>query len=831
MPLGKRFVCIHGHFYQPPRENPWLETVETQDTAAPYHDWNERICAECYAPNGAARVVNAKNQITRIVNNYARISFDFGPTLMSWLKENAPRTYRMILDGESRSRGRYRGHSSAMAQVYNHMILPLAGARDRATQIRWGIADYESSFGAPPEGMWLPETAADTATLEALAANGIKFTVLAPHQCKRVRPLKVEDKKSQAEWTDTPSATVDTTHPYLVRFASGASIAVFFYNGPVSRAIAFEGLLNSGDNLVARLKAGFKDAAQPQLVHVATDGESYGHHHRYGEMALAYALRLMGQDKTVKLTNYGSFLEQFPPEFECEIVDNTSWSCPHGIERWRSDCGCNGGRPGWNHAWRAPLRQAFDELRDALAPLTEQETGSLFRDVWAARDAYIQVMLDRSTESVDRFFAAHQAHALSEAERVRALELMEMQRHAQLMYTSCGWFFDDIAGIETVQVIAYAARVLQLTQQVFGEQAAPLEPAFLARLAEARSNDRAAGDGAQIYKRCVATMELHLEQVAAHYAISSVFSSFADETDLFCYHLRRISYDIHTSGRSRLALGRVHIASAITGHAQNFSFAVLHFGDQNITATVRAYTSNDARAFEAFSAEAVAHVQRADFPEVIRLLDRFYGHADYSLTSLFSDEQRRIVELILNSTLWDIENSLTTIYQDHASLLHFLSQAGLPKPPALTLAAGFAINAGLRRVLEGDPIDLAQLRSYLTLAQADQVPLDTTTLSYISDQRMKRAMVELQMSSGSLEMLDRALVLARMLTELPFDLKLWQAQNIWYEILRTSGHALTALSAEEHPRWEKDFDELGACLTFDTQAIRADEEAAAATGR
>jgi alpha-amylase/alpha-mannosidase (GH57 family) len=846
MPVGKRFVCIHGHFYQPPRENPWLETVETQDSAAPYHDWNERICAECYAPNGAARVVNGKNQITRIVNNYARMSFNFGPTLLSWLRENAPRTYRMILNGEGRSRKRYRGHSSAMAQVYNHMILPLANTRDRATQIRWGIADYKFSFGAPPEGMWLPETAVDSATLEALATSGIRFTVLAPHQCKRIRLLKADDrkskaedekaaesaggKKSQPEWIDTAGSAVDTTVPYLVRFATGASIAVFFYNGPASRAIAFEGLLNSGDNFVARLKVGFKDVAQPQLVHVATDGESYGHHHKHGDMALAYALRLLEQDKTVKLTNYASFLEQFPPEYECEIVDDSSWSCPHGIERWRSNCGCNGGHAGWNQEWRAPLRQALDELRDALAPLTEQENGKLFRDVWAARDAYIAVVLDRGAESVDQFFDAQQAHPLSESERVRALELMEMQRHAQLMFTSCGWFFDDISGIETVQVIAYAARVLQLATQVFGERAAPLEPAFLARLAEAHSNNPAAGDGARIYQTCVDTMELHLEQVAAHYAISSVFTSFAEETDLYCYHVRRISYDISTSGPGRLALGRAHVASAITGHAQSFSFAVLHFGDQNITAAVKAYGGADATAFEAFSNEATGHVQRADFPEVMRLLDQFYGHADYSLISLFSDEQRRIVQLILNSTLWDIENSLTTIYQDHASLLHYLSQAGLPKPPALTIAAGFAINAGLRRVLEDDPIDQARLHSYLTMAKADQVPLDVPTLSYIADQRMKRAMVELQMSSGSLEMLDRALQLARILTELPFDLNLWQAQNIWYEILRSSGYALTALEAEDRPRWEKDFDELGACLSFDTEAIRAEEEVELAAG-
>src|ERR1035437_7958027 len=564
-----------------------------------------------------------------------------------------------------------------------------------------------------------------------MAQHGIKFTLLAPHQCKRIRPHKFDGGKNDAEWTNTPDASVDTTRPYLVRFDSGASIAVFFYNGPASRAIAFEGLLNSGENFAARLKSGFKESPAPQLVHVATDGESYGHHHRHGEMALAYALRLLEADKTVKLTNYASFLSQFSPEYECEIVDNTSWSCVHGVERWRSNCGCNGGKPGFNQEWRAPLRQALDELRDALTPLTEQEGGKLFTDVWAARDEYIRVLLDRGEESIASFFRTQSNRTLSDEEQVRALELMEMQRHAQLMYTSCGWFFDDISGIETVQIIAYAARVLQLAQQLFGLQAAPLESAFLARLAEAHSNNPGAGDGAAIYKGQIRHLELGLEQVAAHYAISSVFSSYAEETDLFCYHVRRQSYDIYTSGRGRLALGRAHISSAITGQQQSFSFAVLHFGDQNITAAVKVYDEAEAASFDTFAQEAAAHVLRADFPEVIRQLDRFYGHVDYSLTSLFTDEQRRIVQLILNSTLWNIESSLTTIYEDHASLLHYLSQAGLPKPPALTLAAGFAINAGLRRALESDPIERAQLRSHLSLAKADHVQLETDRKSVV----------------------------------------------------------------------------------------------------
>ena len=465
MAASKRFVCIHGHFYQPPRENPWLETVETQDSAAPYHDWNERICAECYATNGAARIVNNKNQIIRIVNNYARMSFNYGPTLLSWLEENAPRTYRMILDGERRSRKSFKGHSSAMAQVYNHIIMPLANRRDRITQIRWGIADYQRHYGSAPEGMWLAETAADNESLELLAAHGIKFTILAPHQCKRIRSLK-----EGTNWTETPNASVDTTRPYLIRFESGVSIAVFFYDGPTSRAIAFEGLLDSGEQLAARLKGGFKDNAQPQLAHVATDGESYGHHHKYGEMALAYALRLLEADPTVSLTNYGCFLEQFPPEYEAEIVENTSWSCTHGVERWRSNCGCNGGKAG---------------LEPGVARAAAQGPGRAARRASSVDRAGGRYALQRRLGGPRRI---HRGDARPQpavggavlpqapdcarsrvAERVRALELMEMQRHTQLMYTSCGWFFDDISGIETVQVIAYAARVLQLAREVFGE--------------------------------------------------------------------------------------------------------------------------------------------------------------------------------------------------------------------------------------------------------------------------------------------------------------------------------------------------------------------------
>jgi alpha-amylase/alpha-mannosidase (GH57 family) len=775
------------------------------------------------------------------MNNYARMSFNFGPTLLSWLAEKAPRTYRMILDGERRSRGMFKGHSSAMAQVYNHIILPLANRRDRLTQIRWGIQDYKHRYGIAPEGMWLAETAADNESLELMAAEGIRFTVLAPVQAKRFRPITVEKiaaegktrasevVQSAGDWVSTPNASIDTTRPYLVRFESGLSIVVFFYDGVISRGVAFEGLLNSGEGFVSRLKRGFKDNDQPQLVNIATDGESYGHHHRHGEMALAYALRLLQQDTEVGLANYGSFMAEFPARYEAEINENTSWSCSHGVERWRSNCGCNGGHAGWNQNWRGPLREALDDLRDGLTPLTEKLGNTLFKDVWAARDGYIEVILDRTPDSVEHFLAAHQEHELTAEERIQALSLMEMQRHAQLMYTSCGWFFDDISGIETEQIIAYAARVLQLASDLFEHDAYGLEPAFVATISRAKSNDPVAGDGAKIYETQARTLGLTLEQVAAHYAISSVFSSYGDDTELFCYQVHRVTHEITTSGRGRLALGLARIESTITGQNDVFSYAVLHFGDQNITAAVKAYDATEAMTYEQVAHEARAKVMQANFPDVIRLLDRYY-QMDYSLTSLFRDEQRRIVKLILDSTLRDIESSLKTIYNDHASLMHYLAHAGLPKPAALVLAAGFAVNVGLRHALESDPVDLALVRSFIAMAQDDGISLDTATLSYIADLRMKRAMVELQMSSGSLDPLDRALGLARTLTELPFELNLWQAQNIWYEILRSSAYSLTGHTDEDHERWETDFRQLGCCLSIACDLITVEEPVGATPG-
>jgi len=812
----QRYICVHGHFYQPPRENPWLETVEVQESAAPYHDWNERITAECYAPNGASRITNKQNEIVRIVNNYSRMSFNFGPTLLSWLADFAPRTYRMIQDADQASAERYGGHGSALAQVYNHIIMPLASERDARTQIRWGIVDFEHRFGRKPEGMWLAETAVNRSVLDLMAHAGLSYTILAPHQCARVRPI-AKSGSADETWDETPNATVDPTRPYLVKLDGGRSMTVFFYNGPASRAVAFEGALNDGEQFARRLIAGLhEDSDAPQLSHIATDGESYGHHHRHGEMALSYALHWIEENHQARLTNYGEFLERFPPQWEAEVEENSSWSCGHGVERWRSNCGCNsGGRPEWNQQWRGPLRDALDMLRDRTAPMAEAVAAPLLKDLWAARDAYIHVILDRSAESVERFLASHATRNLSANERVTLFELLELERHTQLMYTSCGWFFDEISGIETIQIIAYAGRVLQLAAQLFGEPGAALEAEFLSMLELAKSNVPEIGDGAEVYRRFVTGGRLDLENVGAHYAISSMFRSYPESGQLFCFDVRRHSYDVLSSGRGRFAVGRAAIKSRITEECEEICFAVLHLGDQNLSAAVKRFRAEDQSAWNVFVQQTHASIRRANLPELIRLVDGYFGGTLYSLTSLFADEQHRILTSILNQTLSEVESSLMRIYEEHATLLDFLGEANVAAPPALAVTASFAINASLRRALEAETYDSSEIARLLRRAEIDHVSLDAPLLSYTADKRMKRAMVRLEsaVEQQNIAVLHETLAIAESVRTLPMDVNLWQAQNIWNDLLQRSD------SNYWSREWREGFRRIGVALNISVEEL------------
>jgi alpha-amylase/alpha-mannosidase (GH57 family) len=769
----ERFICIHGHFYQPPRENPWLEAVELQDSAYPYHDWNERITAECYAPNTAARILDGDGRIVNIVNNYSRISFNFGPTLLAWLERLRPEIYQAVLDADTASRDRFSGHGSAVAQAYNHMILPLANRRDKRTQILWGLADFRHRFGRDAEGMWLPETAVDLESLDILAERGVRFTVLAPRQAAKVRG------SGERRWRDVSGGRIDPTTAYRLRLPSGRSIAIFFYDGPISRGVAFERLLERGENLAGRLLGAFNDArAWPQLVHVATDGETYGHHQHHGDMALAYALHHIETNGLATLTNYGEYLARHPPAHEVRIVENTSWSCAHGIERWRSDCGCSSGtRPGWRQHWRQPLRAAFDWLRDALAPRFEARAGALLLDPWQARDALVEVVLDRSPAAIDAFLSRHASRKLREPQVIDALKLLEMQRHLMLMYTSCGWFFDELSGIETVQVMAYAGRAVQLAREAAGEN---LESEFLERLAQARSNLPEMGDGRDIYRRFVGPAAVDLDKVGAHFAVSSVFEEYGERERIYCYTVEKESFERGEVGRSALALGTVRITSEITRESGFFTFGVVHFGDHNLRGGVRPFQGE--QQYRSLADDVRQAFDRADTPEALRRLERHLGTPTYSLRSLFRDEQRKVLGRLLEATLAEVEESYRRVYRESAPLLLFLSDLGVPGPRAFQIAAELVLNAEIRRALEADEPDLERAAAALGEARARHVALDGAGLGFTLGRALERLARRLQ-DDRSGELLELLADASALVGTPGFEVNLWETQNLFYAVV------------------------------------------------
>ena len=796
-----KYICIHGHFYQPPRENPWLEAIEPQDEAAPYHDWNERINAECYAPNTASRVLDDRDRIVDIINNYGRISFDFGPTLLSWLEEKAPEVYRAVLDADRESRERFQGHGSAMAQAYNHVILPLASREDKEIQVVWGIRDFEFRFGRKPEGMWLPETAVDIETLETLAVQDIRFTVLAPSQAARVRAV------DEREWQDVSGARVDPTVPYLQRLPSGRSIALFFYDGPASRAVAFERLLHRGENLARKLASLGQQDGRPRLGHIATDGETYGHHHPHGDMALAFALRAVETQALATLTNYGAFLSTAPPEREVEIFERTSWSCAHGVERWRSNCGCRtGGTPGWSQAWRAPLRESLDWLQLRIAPHLRRAEGATFAQPGKAVLDYVELILDRSADNVERFLGRHARKPLSPAERVTALKLMELERHFQLMYTSCGWFFSDVSGIETVQVLRYSGRAVQLARDLFPGETESLEREFLELLSRAKSNRPEMGSARELYQRNVKPSQATFESLAAHYAISGLFEPYPEKARLYCYDVERADSLSRQAGKMRLLSGTARITSRITRASASLVYAVLHLGGHTVTAGVKRQT--DDLSGRELGRALEEPFEKGDPQRVLRLIDREFGPETYDLKSLFGDEQRRVLGSLLRSTLEEAEAALGQLYEHHGATMRFLADLGVPPPRALSVAAEVVINSYLRRALAAESVDEGEVGSLIRDAAMEGISLDAPTLAFTTRRSIEALAQAFFDAPADLETLVRLRKKVRLVISMPFEVELWKVQNLYF-------HAMKRLLGEAHPRaWLDEFLALGDDLSL-----------------
>ncbi len=768
----ERCVCIHSHFYQPPRENAWLEAVELQDSAYPYHDWNERIAAECYGPNFASRILSPDGRIVGILNNYSRISFNFGPTLLVWMEKERPDIYGGILEADRLSRERHRGHGGALAQVYNHLIMPLANPRDKRTQVVWGLFDFERRFGRRPEGMWLAETAVDLETLDLLAEQGIAFTLLAPHQASHVR------KVSKGKWGVVREGGINPRRPYLCRLPSGRSIHLFFYDSLIARDLAFGDLLKSGEGFADRLVGAFAADREPQIVHVATDGETYGHHRRHGEMALAYCLHHLESNALAETTVYGDYLERFPPGYEVRVHENSSWSCAHGVERWQSACGCTTGtHPGWQQNWRKPLRQALDWLRDRLIPLCEREAAPLLGDFWAARDAYISVILDRSRENTDAFLRNHARRELSPEEKSRALQLLEMQRHALLMYTSCGWFFEEISGMETTQVLQYASRAVQLARDATGED---LEGEFADRLKEAPSNLSFYRDGKGVYETIVRPSRVGLMRVGAHHAVSSLFRETPEAGRVYCFTVEDLGSERLTAGKARLATGRMHVRSDLTWEEADLDYAGLHLGGLNLNAGVRAHETDPA---SSAMQEALAAAFRAgDVPETIRRLDQHFGNRHFSLGDLFRDEQRGIVGSVYAETEASIEHVYREIFHAQYSLMQSMASMGVPLPAVLRDTAGFVLNLDLRGCLDADPIDRERLETLAEDTRRWAAPIDREMLGLHGSQRIDELVTQLSEAFLDETVLARIEDLLQAYFRLEVPLNLWKIQNTLYEI-------------------------------------------------
>ncbi len=802
------YVTVHGHFYQPPRENPYLDAIERQPSAAPFHNWNERIHHECYRPNAFARVLNDRGDIVKIVNNYEYLSFNIGPTLMSWIERHDVEVYQRILEADRKSCERLNGHGNAIAQVYNHIILPLANDRDKRTQIRWGREDFRFHFGRDPEGMWLAETAVDYATVEALIAEGIKFIILAPSQAQRCRPLDPSD--ADLSWNEVGGSQIDATRPYrcfLKRDQDSAPsqnleseipyLDIFFYDGPISRDMGFDSALSSSHNLASRLGQAVRGDHRPaQLIAVATDGETFGHHKAGTEKCLAYAFEDEFSHRGWTVTNFAHYLSLTPPTWEVELKPVTAWSCAHGVDRWQDDCGCGGGGL-WNQQWRRPLRDALDWLRDQLIKVYEDTGKKFFRDPWRARDEYIQVMRDRSSTNVNRFLAQHQTHKLTLSDRIDALRLLEMQRHALLMYTSCGWFFEELSRPEGTQILRYASRALELAGDVAGVQ---LEKGFVKRLALAPSNVDSFKNGAEVYRQLVISAQISFEQVASHYAISSLFTPYTPEERIYCYDAHQLDYQLQRMGSLTLAVGQLQLTSEITRETSHLTFAVLHLGGWDFHCCIQPFAGR--RGYTSLKETLMGSLKQGSAAQTILAMNQIFGNQSYNLQTLFAEERHRIMQLLTQETLTRLDQLYTQVYRDNYGVLMAFHRDELPVPRELQVAAEIALSHRLLlalRSLEQETSDasdrldaslnyLLELEAIATEANHLHCNLTALEAKQILERLIRRSLWHLlqevnpETAKREIQRLERLLNIGQ---QLHLNLNLAQAQELYLQWLPT----------------------------------------------
>jgi alpha-amylase/alpha-mannosidase (GH57 family) len=789
------YIAIHGHFYQPPRENPWLEIIETEESAHPFHDWNERIAFECYRPNAYARTLDGKGKILDIVNNYSSISFNFGPTLLPWLETKFPSVYRKILEADQLSLKRF-GHGNAIAQVYDHIILPLAIDRDKETEVLWGMADFEKRFHRKPDAMWLPETAVNYATLQVLVKHGMHYLILSPFQASRVRPF------GGKKWTDLSQDRIDPTQPYrcFMQDASGKKlldqfIDIFFYNGIISKEIAFGDLLKDGNTFCDRFLQFYQESTErPQLIHIATDGETYGHHKKFGDMALAYALHQGFPARGLEVINYGAFLKRFPPVYEVEIDEGpkgegTSWSCSHGVGRWKEDCGdSTGGNPGWNQKWRKPLRGALDLLRDELGLVFEKEGEKIFRDVWQARNGYIEIVLNRSPQGINSFFERHGLKGLDENGRIKGLKLLEMQRHALQMFASCGWFFADLAGLETVIILQRAARAIQLAEELTKGE---IEKKFLQRLSEAESNLPEMGKGDQVYQRLVRPKRVTPEKVVNHFAIASLLDSGEGEKKIFSYRVKKIQYEKMEKEENLLVIGQVRVTSDIIPESKEFLFGLIPSASEVFRTWVS--EKREGLHFDVLKQKGHEGFGKGG-EEIAKVLTSLFGDQIFTMRDTFEEERQAIFQKLIQKEFEEHCQIYADLFDRTKLAVEALAKEGLEIPYEIRVAAEVTLSdrlfqeiKELKRDFKGT-VERRKIDEIIGEAKEHGYQLRREKSLLALNEMLMERMNALQKSNGSdlsrqSELAEEIMTLLDLAKKWGFEISLEEAQNSMGQIL------------------------------------------------
>lgn len=638
--------------------------------------------------------------------------------------------------------------------------------------------------------MWLPETAVDVETLEILVRNGIRFTILAPRQARRFR------ESARGQWVTVDGARIDPTRPYVCNLSQGRSIALFFYDGPISQAIAFERLLDSGEDFKNRLLAAFSDSrAWDQLVHIATDGESYGHHHRFGEMALAYTISRLYEEPGVQLTNYGEFLEKFPPAAEVEIVERSAWSCAHGVGRWKEDCGCNvGHKPGWDQKWRVSLKRAMDLLRDRVDPIYARLAQDFLKDPWQARDDYVSVLLHKRG-NLDSFLQRHQSRPLEENDKVAALKLLELQRNRMMIYTSCGWFFDDILGIETLQILKYAARVLQLAESFDPK----LEDDFLNELSNTRSNQRPFLSGDEIFVQKVWPQKVELPKVAAHATILSAFEDLRENSDLYCYRVHIQDSTREKAGDRLLLISRMSLLDTVTMESSSFASALLYLGGADLRCSVKGVAGVDD--YAALKNGLVQLFQRQSSTELIRTLDTHFPGAYFALPDLFVEERSRIIHRVTRMMYEEQAGLFEDFYEKNKEFIALIMETGIEIPDTFFAAARFVLNRRLHHELAklAKAVFPDGLQQILEEARSWRITFDTASAEKLIRSRIIDLLSKLGESPWQETAPEHVLRFLDLCRDLEIAVQLGEAQIVFFRIvklLQSNGQELPAAFPE-----------------------------------